>query len=232
MSAAWLGSPGARRSDKLHGLLVVGGAFLLSLGISLWAKRTSEPEQGRPPAPPTTDGVVGWPSAIRPLETLPAARELTRRNLLRGIVIDGVKSDGTLDVKSADASVRYSFQSLPGQGPQPARVPGVVPRRNLCGRQNVVLRERGLYAEPDQLDAPCHPAQTEPLPEPRCKLSEIWEQATQKGASAEAHARIEYYRSAAGPAWRFELPDGSVRFSVYGDCRRELRHGEASGSVP
>lgn len=232
MSSSGIGARSARTSDKLHGLLVVGAAFLISLGISLWAKRISEPEQGSPPAPPTTEGVVGWPSAIRPLETLATARELTRRNQLRGIVIEGVKSDGTLDMKQAGTSVRYSFQSLPGQGPQPARVPGVVPRRNLCGRQSVALREHGLYAEPDQLDAPCHPTPPDPLPEPRCQLSQIWEQAKQKGAGTQLYARIEYYRSAAGPAWRFELPDGSMRFSVYGDCRRELSRAEANGTVP
>jgi hypothetical protein len=225
-------SPGGRGPDKLHGLLVVGGAFLLSLGISLWAKRTSEPEQGRPPAPPTTQGIVGWPNAIEPIATLSAARELTRRSLLRGMVIDGVKSDGTVDLKAPGAGVRYAFQSLPGQGPQPARVPGVVPRRNLCGRQNVELRAKGLYAAPDQLDAPCLPAQTDPLPEPRCELKELWEQAVHKGAKPRQRARIEYYRAIAGPAWRFELQDGSLSFAIYGDCRRELSHGEATGSVP
>jgi hypothetical protein len=233
MSEHGLTSPPAPRGpDKLHGLLVVGGAFVISLGISLWAKRTSEPEQGLPPAPPTTAGIVGFPSAVDPLATLAAARDLTRRNLLRGIVIEGVGPSGTVDLKSPGAGARYSFQSLAGQGPQPARVPGQVPRRNLCGRQRVELRAKGLYAEPDQLDAPCLPSQSEPLPEPRCKLSDLWERARAKGASSQHAARIEYYRSAAGPAWRFELPDGSVRFSIYGDCRRELSHGEATGSVP
>lgn len=233
MSAQPSASPlGHRGPDKLHGLLVVGGAFVLSLGISLWAKRISEPEQGQPPAPPTTAGIVGFPSAVDPLATLAAARELTRRKLLRGIVIEGVTGNGTVDLKAPGAGARYSFQSLAGQGPQPARVPGQVPRRNLCGRQRVELRARGLYAEPDQLDAPCLPAQIEPLPEPRCKLAELWERARAKGATSQHAARIEYYRSSAGPAWRFELPDGSIRFSVYGDCRRELSRGESSGSVP
>lgn len=224
--------PGGRTPDRLHGLLVVSGAFLLSLAISLWAKRISEPEQGVPPAPPSTVGVVGWPGAVQPIASLPAARGLTRRDLLRGMVIEGVKSDGTLDVRSPGAGVRYAFQSLAGQGPQAPRVPGVVPRRNRCGRQNVELRARGLYADPDQLDAPCQPVPEDPLPEPRCQLKEIWEHALRKGASAQHLARIEYYRAAAGPAWRFEQPSASVRFSVYGDCRRELSRAEASGSVP
>src|SRR5262245_33027070 len=63
VSAQGLGSvPAPPGPDKLHGLLVVGGAFVLSLGISLWAKRISEPERGEPPAPPTTAGIAGYPS--------------------------------------------------------------------------------------------------------------------------------------------------------------------------
>ena len=83
-----------------------------------------------------------------------------------------------------------------------------------------------------QLDLPCAPVPVEALPAPRCTLAEIWNLALARGVAASAVARIEYYRSQAGPAWRFELPDGSTRFSVYGDCRRELSRGEASGSVP
>jgi hypothetical protein len=148
------------------------------------------------------------------------------------LVAEGVAPNGTVDAKRPGAGIRYAFQSAAGQGPQPARVPGVVPRRNLCGRQNVQVSARGLYAEPDQLDVPCHPTHGEPLPEPRCQLSEIWEHALKKGVTSDQLARIEYYRAAAGPAWRFEVPTASVRFSVYGDCRRELSRGEATGNVP
>ncbi|MFZ5894076.1 MAG: hypothetical protein ACOY0T_23645 [Myxococcota bacterium] len=221
-----------RQRDRLHGLAVVGIAFLLSLGISFWAKRVSEPEQSKPPAPPTTAGIAGWPNSVDPILTLDAARSLTRRSLFRGMVAEGVHSDGSLPVKQAGVRVRYSFQSPPGHGPQPPRVPGVVPRRNLCGRQNVHITEKGIYADPDQLDLPCAPVPVEGLPAPRCSLAEIWKLAREKGVSAQATARIEYYRSQAGPAWRFELPDGSMRFSVYGDCQRELTRAEASGSVP
>ena len=87
-----------RQRDRLHGLAVVGIAFLTSLGISFWAKRVSEPEQGKPPAPPTTTGIVGWPNAVDPIKTLSVARSLTRRVLLRGMVIEGARSDAAGDV--------------------------------------------------------------------------------------------------------------------------------------
>lgn len=222
----------ARRRDRLHGLVVVGVAFLVSLGISFWAKRVSEPEQGLPPAPPTKVGVIGWPNGVDPVKTLPAARQLTRRSHLRGFVADGVREDGTLDFGTATARVRYAFQSPSGQGPQPPRVPGLVPRRNLCGRQSVQIGAAGLVADADQPDLPCPPTLPDPLPEPRCTLAEIWAHARAKGALPGRVARIEYYRAAAGPAWRFEFPDGSLRFSIYGDCARELSRSEANGSVP
>ena|SRR6187455_2278981 len=221
-----------RQRDRLHGLAVVGLAFLLSLGISFWAKRVSEPEQSKPPLPPTTAGIVGWPNAVDPVKTLETARSLTRRVLFRGMVAEGVHSNGSLTMTEPGVRLRYVFQSPAGQGPQPPRVPGLVPRRNLCGRQNVHVNDKGIYADPDQLDLPCAPVPVEALPAPRCTLAEIWNLALARGVAASAVARIEYYRSQAGPAWRFELPDGSTRFSVYGDCRRELSRGEASGSVP
>ena len=224
--------PASRHPDKRLGLIIVGVAFVVSLGISFWAKRVSDPEQGKPPAPPTTEGIVGFPNAVDPLATLRAARGLTPRNLLCGIVIEGVTASGTVDLKVPGAGARYSFQSAAGQGPQPPRVPGQVPRRDLCGRQQVELRAKGLYAAPDHLAVPCLPTQPDALPEPRCKLAEIWKRAQEKGASPKDPARIEYYRAAAGPAWRFELPNGSLRFSLYGDCRRELSRSQSIGSVP
>jgi hypothetical protein len=221
-----------RQRDRLHGLAVVGIAFLVSLGISFWAKHVSEPEQSKPPAPATTAGITGWPNAVDPVKTLATARTLTRRVLFRGMVAEGVRSDGSLPISEPGVRVRYVFQSPPGHGPQPPRVPGLVPRRNLCGRQNVHVTEKGIYADPDQLDLPCAPIPVEGLPEPRCSLLDIWKLALARGVAPTASARIEYYRAQAGPAWRFELPDGSTRFSVYGDCHRELTRAEASGSVP
>jgi hypothetical protein len=229
-------SPAAdqRHRDRFQGLLIVAVAFLVSLAISFWAKRRSAPETSMPPDPATIEGIEGWPARVEPVRNLARARELTRRLLFRGFVAEGVKSDGTLDLSksSTGANVRYSFQSPKGHGPQPPRETGVVPRRDLCGRQSVRIREVGIYAEPDQPEVVCSPVHGEPLPDPGCSLDELWKAAIERGVSAEARARIQYYRAAAGPAFRFQLMDGTGTFTLYGDCERELRYAEAAGHVP
>lgn len=221
-----------RSSDRVQGLLVVALAFLASLAISLWAKRVSEPEQSTPPLPPTSVGVVGWPNQVDAVATLRTARALTRRISLRGFVAEGVKSDGTIDVGGRKGSIRYSFQSPPGHGPQPPREPGSVPRRNLCGRQSVRVQSSGIYADADQNELPCPSRPLSPLPAPRCTLARIWQHALAREAPSDALARIEYYRAAVGPAWHFELPTANLRFSLYGDCGRELTEEEAIGFSP
>jgi len=220
-----------RRRDRRWGLTIVAVAFLLSLGISMWAKRVSEPEQSLPPAPPTSVGIAGWPRSIDPVATLPKAREVTRRSVFKGFVAEGVNGDGLLDATAGVSSIVYSFESARGQGPQPPRRPGVVPRRDLCGRQKVRIDRRGLSADNDQAGLPCLPDAASELPAPRCSLAKIWALARKRGAAPSALARIEYYKASAGPAYRFELTDGSVRFSVYGDCRRVLTASESIGSV-
>ena len=45
-------------------------------------------------------------------------------------------------------------------------------------------------------------------------------------------AHIEYYRASAGPAWRFEAPHARGRFTLYGDCQRELDAKEAVNIGP
>lgn len=222
----------ARRHDRVIGLVIVAVAFLISLLISVWAKRRSEPEQSAPLLPPTTEGIQGWPHQVDPVANLPRARAVTRRLLLRGFVAEGVKSDGTVDLTRPSSNVRYSFQSPQGHGPQPPREPGVVPRRDLCGRQSVRIRSNGIYAEPDQPEVACSPLHGEPLPDPGCSLARVWEVAIERGVSSQAVARIEYYRAQAGPAFRFQLLDGSSPFVIYGDCERELTHREGLGHVP
>jgi hypothetical protein len=215
----------ARKRDKWIGLAMVAGAFVVSLIISLWAKRVSGPELGMAPAPPTTVGIPGFPESVEPLKALALARELTPRPFLRGLVVEGAKSDGTVDVKSG-GEVRYTFQSPAGHGPQPPRKPGVVPRKNNCGRQSVRIHAGGIGADLDQPSVPCALSPADPLPEPRCTLDKVWSAALRKGASKNARARIEYYRSMAGPAWRIDVP-GSLRLNLYGDCERELARNES-----
>ncbi len=221
-----------RRRDRVVGLAIVALAFVFGVAISLWAKHASRPETSAPPGPPTTEGVVGWQERVDVAKTLPRARELSQRQLFRGFVAEGVKSDGTLDLGEGPARARYSFQSAPGQGPQPLNEAGMAVRRPFCGRQNVHLRTEGLVADPDIADAPCSPKLAEPLPDPQCSLASIWKTAIERGVPSDRLARIEYYRSRSGPAWRFELPEGQHRFTLYGDCKRELRGGQATGHVP
>jgi hypothetical protein len=205
---------------------------MVCLALSLWAKEKSRPETSQPPGPPTVAGIVGYPTAVDGVATLALARKLTKRPALRGIVFDGVQSDGTIDVSEGPGRVRYAFQSEAGQGAQPPREPGTLPKRITCGKQNVLLRKEGLVAEPDQADYPCSPGGIEPLPDPQCGAREIWKLARKRHVPPARAAHIEYYRAKAGPAWHFEITGTQHRFTVYGDCKRELSSVEAHGSVP
>lgn len=222
----------SRKRDRLLGLVIVAASFAVCLALSFWAKEKSEPETSEPPGPPTVAGIVGYPKEVDAVETLKAARGLTRRKALRGIVLEGVSSAGTLDLSEATARARFVFQSEPGEGPQPPREPGTLPKRVTCGKQNVVLRTGGMVAEPDQADHPCPPGGVEALPEPQCSARALWKLARRRHIPSESAARIEYYRAKAGPAWRFEVPGTVHRFMMYGDCKRELSGPEAQGSVP
>ena len=146
--------------------------------------------------------------------------------------VEGEKfSAQTVDLSEGPGRVRYLFQSAPGQGPQPPRATGTLARRLYCGKQNVHLRKEGLVADPDISDYPCPARHTDALPDPRCGPRDVWRRALSKGAQSDRLARIEYYRARVGPAWRFELPGTPYRFSLYGDCGRQLVPSEAAGSV-
>ena len=206
---------------------------MVCLALSLWAKEKSRPETSEPPGPPTVDGIIGYPNAVDAVNSYGAVRKLTKRPALRGIVFESVQSNGTIDVSEGPGRVRYTFQSSPGQGAQPPREPGTLPKRITCGKQNVVLRKEGLVVEPDQADYPCPPGGVEPLPEPSCSLREIWKLARQRKVPRDRPAHVEYFRAKAGPAWRFEITGmPQSRFTVYGDCKRELTGMDAHGSVP
>jgi hypothetical protein len=89
-----------------------------------------------------------------------------------------------------------------------------------------------MFADPDQSTAPCPPANGDALPTPRCGPKELWQAAQKRGAPDKQLATIEYLRTPAGPAWRFDMPGTPVHFVLYGDCGRELLGAEATGSVP
>lgn len=217
--------------DRTTGLLIVAVAFVASLCLSWWARNVSAP---RAPdlEPPTTEGLVGFPKGVDPVASLDGASAVSFRDELRGIAASGVTKEGTVDMTLPGARVRYVFTSARGEGPQPERPPGTLPRRNFCGKQSVQVKEAGLVAEPDVAAYPCSGLRGDSLPAPRCGPKEVWQHALGKGAPADLRATVEYYRSSVGPAWRFEIPGTPHRFSLYGDCGRELTPTEASGSIP
>lgn len=222
----------ARSRDRRIGLAVIVVTFAATMALSIWAKHRSRPEVSEPPGPPVSEGIAGFPSQVDPVASLGLARTLTKRKVLRGIALEGVRSDGTIDLAEGPGRARYSFQSLPGEGPQPARELGERAVRSFCGKQNVHLRKEGLVADPDLPDHPCAPTQAEDLPEPRCTAKQVWARAVVKGAPRDRLARIDYYRSAFGPTWRFELPGTPHRYALYGDCERELDVAATTGFVP
>jgi hypothetical protein len=225
------GDPVAKPGDQRTGLLIVAVAFVAALCLSFWARNVASPT-APDLAPPTTDGLVGFPRQVDVIASLEGASAVSMRTELRGIAISGVASDGTVDMTLPGARVRFVFTSPKGEGPQPERPPGTLPRRAFCGKQTVQVKEAGLVAEPDVAAYPCGGIRGERLPAPRCGPKEVWAHARTRGTPGELRANIEYYRSSAGPSWRFEIPGTPHTFSLYGDCGRELSSSEASGSIP
>src|SRR6185436_523095 len=123
--------------DRVWGLMIIGGAFLAGLCLSWWARGVASPTELEAPPPPTSAGVVGFPKQVDAVATLDLARSLTKRLDLRGITATGVRSDGTVDVTDLGHFVIYSFSSSRGEGPQPVRPPGTLPKRAHCGKQIV-----------------------------------------------------------------------------------------------
>jgi hypothetical protein len=214
----------------MWGLLIVGSAFLAGLCISWWARGVSSPT-GDVPAPPTPEGVVGYPHKVDPLATLDLARSLTKRKDLRGLSAFGVSSDGTVDVGAVGRTIRYSFSSQRGEGPQPPHPPGTLVKRVYCGKQSVHVNGGGIAADPDQAGLSC-PPNTEPLPNPRCGPKQVWQAAIRHGVPTDQIANIDYFRSVAGPAWRFDQPSAPRTIVLYGDCERELTGSEALNAGP
>jgi hypothetical protein len=220
------------KRDRLVGLTILASAFLLSLGISWWAKAKSAAEKVSPPRPPTREGILGYPKAVDPLQALGVARGLTKRSLLGGVLIEQVRTDGTVDLDSGSGKVLYAFRSPPGQGAQPIHDPAERVRHLYCGRQIVALGREGMMAGPDMAGLPCNREHLEALPDPRCGPRELWRRALEKQPNLKGLAKVEYYRSQAGPAWRFELPGSTLNFTLYGDCARELDAADAQRLVP
>ncbi|HEU5076355.1 MAG TPA: hypothetical protein VFU02_19320 [Polyangiaceae bacterium] len=222
----------ARRKDKLRGLVIIGGTFVACILLSVWGKEQAEPEESLPPRPPTTEGIAGWPNKVDPFAALPLARSISQRDLLRGIVAEHVDPEGTVDFEKGAGTVRYSFQSEPGHGPQPPRDPGRVPPRSYCGKQSVNIRRHGIVADPDVPAFPCQLKARDSLPNPECTTKQIWDYAITQGVPKGKPARIEYFSAQSGPAYRFTVPGTQHRVVVASDCKTELKSREAHGGVP
>jgi hypothetical protein len=221
----------SRRRDRVWGLLIVGSAFLAGLCISWWARGVSTPSEVEAPAPATTVGVTGFPHKVDVLASLETARFATKRGELRGLSAIGVGSDGTVDVAAVGRTISISFASARGQGPQPPRPPGTLPRHEFCGRQHVRVNGSGLFADPDMPGMSCVPTM-EPLPTPRCGPKQVWQAALKRGMPADQLANMTYFRSVSGPSWRFELPSQHKTLVLYGDCERELIGSESIDVTP
>jgi hypothetical protein len=230
-ASAPVGTPPLPR-DRVAGFSIIFVAFAAALVISWKASEAVKPNVAPEPAPPSSEGLSGYPSQVDPVLTLSLAQSLTGRGQLRRIVATGVASNGTVDLQHASSAIRYEFDSAQGEGPEPPRPAGTVRAVHYCGRQTVNVKRDGIYADPDQPRAPCRVNTGAPLPEPRCSLDRLWAEALRRGAPASGYASVEYFRANEGPAWRFSLPEAKVNFTLFGDCERELKGKDARPIAP
>jgi hypothetical protein len=211
--------------DRITGFSILFVAFCAALIISWKASEAVRPNVAAEPEPPTSEGLVGYPHQVEPLNALRVARDLTERTQLRRILATGVSPDGTVDLSQPSAGIRYDFDSAAGEGPEAPRPAGTVRHARYCGRQSVHVKADGIAAEADQPRAVCRAALGSPLPEPRCSLQQLWSLAKERKPDASGVATIEYYRADEGPAWRFS--QAGLDFVIFGDCERELKGKEA-----
>lgn len=227
----------ARRRDRWKGLAILVASFGSCMALSLWAKDASIHDPAPPPLPPTVQ-LPGFPKKVRPFEALPVAEALSIRPLLQGFLAEGVEADGSLDFSREGTALRFSFQSLPGRGPQPNRVGGTLPTRSYCGRQNVRVSAAGMVAEPDRPQISCSHGDPRALPVPdSCDLPELLKTVSkQKSFSGKGTAEVEYFWAKAGPAFRVSKKDAKRRTQETvisaRDCQTIFTGGEQRGSVP
>jgi hypothetical protein len=143
-----------------------------------------------------------------------------------------------MDFTKKETRLRFSFQSLPGRGPQPHRTGGTLPVRSYCGRQNVQVGRAGLSTSPDHPETTCPRDDPRALPLPdSCDLKDVWRVAAkQRGFPAKGTADIEYFWARIGPAYRFAGKDQkgkTQRFTLSArDCKTLLSGADQRGTVP
>lgn len=222
----------ARRRDKLIGLAIIFFGFAISMALSVWGLNRSIPPPAAEPAEPSIVGIEGFPKKVDPFVVVELARELTQRERFQGFVAQGVGRDGLIDFTKKKSDLRISFQSPKGRGVQPQRQPGTLPDRRFCGVQSVSLNKKGLAAKPDAADRPCSSREIKELDSPaHCTLKQVWAQAKKKKVKMKGTARIEYFSTVSGPAYRFKKDGRS--FVVSADkCKKVLTGRASRGSVP
>lgn len=215
--------------DRFAGLIVLLGSMVFCIGLSLWAKGVARPVEQLVANPDLTRGVVGWPHSVDAMATLDAAKRSSRARELRRITLEGVKSDGTLDVATGPASATYLFHN---GVKKPKSSPGLstdlpAPKNSHCPRQVVRVARDGLDPQAELKEYRCPEVVSEPLHAPKCSPREVWALALKKGASVRSLAHMEYYRAKDGPAWKMEIPAHRFRMVLSDDCQRELTPAEA-----
>lgn len=221
-----------RRRDKWMGLLIIVLAFGGCMGLSLWGMSKSTPQLAPQPEPPSLERIPGYPDHVDPLKLIDRARELSVRSKFRGFVATNVEPSGKVNLKLKTSSVRFSFQDPSGIGHQPPRQGGTLPNRRYCGLQSVFLRKDGIEAAMDQAERACPAAAPENLPFPKdCTLEDVWEIAEKRRVKAQGTARIEYFDSFDGPAYRFRKDRHQFVVSA-NDCSKILTGRASRGMVP
>ncbi|MGC4069880.1 MAG: hypothetical protein QM784_35530 [Polyangiaceae bacterium] len=205
--------------DRFRAMLVVFGAWVVALGITLWSKEQVRPIDSSGATLGSLRGVIGWPQRVDPLATLEGARRFSQGHALRSMTFEGVKSDGTINVTQSTGSAKYVFQGSPSAIRHADR--GKPASATSCPKQVVKLRRAGLSADALRADARCE-ANASPLPTPSCGPKELWARALTQGAPKDGLARIDYQPSADGPSWTFAVPDRHFRMRLSADCKRVL----------
>ncbi len=214
------------------GLAIIVLAFGGCMALSVWGMRVSTPRPAPPPLPASQEDLDGFPQHVRPFNLLERARSLTVRPRFRGFEATGVKQDGSIDLSKKGSSVRFAFQSPQGRGPQPAREPGTLPQRRYCGSQSVVVDKKGISASEDRAKVSCGSNDIDDLEVPeRCSLHQVWKLAKKRKFKGKGTAKIEFYQSHSGPAYRFTKDKRSFVVSAE-DCKKELKGRAKRGGIP
>jgi hypothetical protein len=168
--------------------------------------------------------VTKTPHALRPLDLLDRARDMTRMDAnakLVEIEIVHAGANGLVDLDAPDykGSVAYTWElPLPVAPTAPPVVrPGLTPppvpepKRRIV--KSVLVDMKGMHVTSGKSD---EEAPVERVSPPRCELPRLWDAARRAGAPENAVARVIFAASGGG-AWRFEIPGTPIRLVASND---------------